>query len=90
MSYGEVYIESDINKMQKAGYKKKFIINTIVKRIRYRYPDITKIAATRIALGVYNNSDTSAGWKSRRRSGKEPKITNRDILIWNKLDLGSL
>ena len=89
MSYGEVYIEDDISKMKKAGYKKKYIIGTMAKRIRYRYNDITKVGANRIALSVYDGSNTTIGWKSRRK-GKPPVITSRDRILWKKLKLNDI
>ena len=102
MSYGSVYIESDINKMKQAGYSKKYIITIISKRIRYRYPSISIKGAKKIALDAYNGKSESSGWKSKSRKATEPtnglyrfitspfRITESERKIWRKCDLGSI
>lgn len=90
MSYGSVYIESDIEKLKKAGYSKRYIIRVIAHRIRYRYSDISMKGSKRIALDSYNGKDSSPGWQSKSRVKSEVKISDSEKRIWKKYDLTSL
>lgn len=57
MSYGNEYIEEDIEKLKKKGKSKTDIIKIISKRIHARYSDISinrgKTIATKLYEGKY-------------------------------------
>jgi hypothetical protein len=89
MSYGSVYIESDINKLKNLKYSKRTIVRVIAQRIRYRYPDISRSGAIQIAVDTLNGKSESNGWKSKSRN-KNVNISQRDVDIWKKAGLGSL
>jgi len=88
MSYGEVYIESDIKKLKKAGYKKQTIIRVISRRIKYRYSDIPSKDAQRIATQIYEGKNSD--WRTKRRSSTQISITSKERKLWNKLNLDSI
>ena len=59
MSYGVVYIQSDIAEMRKKGYSDMKIIRAITSNLRSRYPDMQRVKAKRIAYKVLNKIPTT-------------------------------
>ena len=59
MSYGNVYIESDIRELKKRGFSKTKILDTIAERIHARYNDISFTRGKRIAKKIYEGKPTT-------------------------------
>ena len=90
MSYGSVYIASDIGKLKSAGYSKRYIIRIISRRIKYRYSYLSIKDAKRIATDSYNGNSESKNWMPKRKSTSTIAITERELRLWKKLELDSI
>jgi len=63
MSYGMVYIQSDINRMKKKGATNSEIVDVIGRRIKVRYPRMSKDQCEDIVRKSLNKEDiTSRDW----------------------------
>ncbi len=90
MSYGSVYIKSDIDKLKKAKYSKRTIVNIIAHRIRYRYPNITIKDSIKTALAAYEGKEKYYWSSVKHRKENPPKISEREKNIWRKLNLSGI
>jgi hypothetical protein len=69
MSYGDVYIETDLRRLKNQGKTKAQAIQIVAGRIKERYPDITKADCVKIATNVSNGKN--GGWQNVKRNIKK-------------------
>ena len=68
MSYGNIYILSEISKLKAHGFNKQRVINLIANRINSRYPEISITRGKVIAKKLYEGQlPSQADWKMGKR-----------------------
>lgn len=68
MSYGNIYILSEISKLKAHGFNKQRVINLIANRINSRYPEISITRGKVIAKKLYEGQlPSQADWKMGER-----------------------